>query len=221
MHSSGRRIRNNEASVYVGNLDARVTEELLYELMCQCGPIVDIFLPKDKISGLHQQYGFIEYKNIEDANYAIKIMNAIKLYNRILKVNKSNRDSSNYDYKNEINAKLYIKNIHLQMNEQLLKDTFSIFGRIVNCTIIRNNKSNKTCNYGFIQYDNFTSSDLAIEKLNGQYIMNLPIYVTYAFKDGSTTDRHGDESERNIAKQQQIQAQKIQMQYMNMKPLKN
>ena len=36
----------------------------------------------------HQSYGFVEFMSEEDADYAIKIMNMIKLYGKPVRVNK-------------------------------------------------------------------------------------------------------------------------------------
>lgn len=36
----------------------------------------------------HQGYGFVEFLGEEDADYAIKIMNMIKLYGKPIRVNK-------------------------------------------------------------------------------------------------------------------------------------
>ena len=38
--------------------------------------------PQDKITNTHQGYGFVEFKNEEDADYAIKIMNMIRLFGK-------------------------------------------------------------------------------------------------------------------------------------------
>ena len=45
-------------------------------------------MPKDRVSGAHQSYGFVEYMSEDDADYAIKIMQMIKLYGKPIKVNK-------------------------------------------------------------------------------------------------------------------------------------
>lgn len=37
---------------------------------------------------MHQGYGFVEFMGEEDADYAIKIMNMIKLYGKPIRVNK-------------------------------------------------------------------------------------------------------------------------------------
>ncbi len=38
--------RNQEATVYCGNLDERVRDEILFELMLQAGPVVNVHIPK-------------------------------------------------------------------------------------------------------------------------------------------------------------------------------
>lgn len=45
-------------------------------------------MPKDRITNQHQGYGFVEFMGEEDADYAIKIMNMIKLYGKPIRVNK-------------------------------------------------------------------------------------------------------------------------------------
>jgi hypothetical protein len=61
--------RNAEATVYVGNLDTQVTEELLWELFLQAGPVTNVYVPKDRVTNTHQGYGFVEFRNEEDADY--------------------------------------------------------------------------------------------------------------------------------------------------------
>ena len=61
--------RNAEATVYVGNLDPQVTEEVLWELFLQAGPVTNVYVPKDRVTSTHQGYGFVEFRNEEDAEY--------------------------------------------------------------------------------------------------------------------------------------------------------
>ena len=51
--------------------------------------MINVHLPKDKISTEHQGFGFVEFKCEEDADYAIKIMHMVKLYGKPIKVNKA------------------------------------------------------------------------------------------------------------------------------------
>src|SRR5882672_5396335 len=52
---------------------------------------VNVHLPKDRISMAHQGFGFCEFLTEEDAEYACKIMNQIKLWGKPIRVNKVRR----------------------------------------------------------------------------------------------------------------------------------
>ena len=66
---SGQRDRVPEATCSLGNLEPRVTEEIVWELFMQCGPVVSVYLPKDRVTNEHQGYGFVEFKSEQDADY--------------------------------------------------------------------------------------------------------------------------------------------------------
>jgi RNA recognition motif-containing protein len=55
--------------------------------------------------------------------------------------------------------------------------------------------------YAFINFASFDASDAAIEAMNGQYLCNRPITVSYAFKKDSKGERHGSAAERLLAAQ--------------------
>ena len=49
---------------------------------------VNVFMPKDRVTTSHQGYGFVEFQSEEDADYAMKIMNMVRLFGKPVKVNK-------------------------------------------------------------------------------------------------------------------------------------
>ncbi|KAJ1946093.1 Spliceosome-associated protein 49, partial [Linderina macrospora] len=118
--------RNQEASVYIGNLDDRVTDELIWELMTQAGPVTNVHLPKDRVTQSTQGYGFCEFQSSDDADYAVKLLNMIKLFGKPIRVNKSSADRRTQD----IGAILFIGNLDPDVDEKLLYDTFGAFGQM-------------------------------------------------------------------------------------------
>jgi len=186
--------RNQDATVYVGDLDQQVTEALLWELMLQAGPVVNVHIPRDKLSGAHTGFGFVEFHTEDDADYGIKIMNMIKLYGKAIRVNKASRDKKTMD----VGANIFVGNLDPDVDEKLLYDTFSAFGVIISTPkIMRDEGAIK--GYGFISFDSFEASDLAIETMNGQYLCNRPISVSYATKKDTKGERHGTPAERLLA----------------------
>lgn len=148
------------------------------------------------MSGSHQGYGFVEYASERDAEYAIKVANMIKLYNKALKVNKAASDKREID----VGANLFIGNLDPSVDEKLLYDTFSAFGLIIGTPkVMRDPDTGDSKGYGFVSFDCFEASDAAIDAMHNQYLCNRPISVNYALKKNSKHERHGDAAERMLA----------------------
>lgn len=156
--------RNQEATLYIGNIDMKVTEDILWELFLQCGPVVSVQIPRDKVTTDHSGYGFVEFRAEEDADYAIKIMHLIKLYGKPIKVNKASQDKRTQD----VGANLFLGNLDPDVDEKTLFDTFNSFGLILSTKVARDPESGASKGYGFVSYDTFESSDAAIEAMNGK-----------------------------------------------------
>lgn len=144
------------------------------------------------------RYGFVEFLSEEDADYAMRIMNMIKLYNKPIRVNKASAHQKNLD----IGANIFIGNLDPEVDEKLLYDTFSAFGVILQTPkIMRDPETGNSKGYAFINYASFEASDAAIEAMNGQYLCNRAITISYAFKKDSKGERHGSAAERLLAAQ--------------------
>jgi splicing factor 3B subunit 4 len=192
--------RNQEATVWVGNLDQQCTEELVWELCCQAGPVVDVTMPRDKITGQHNGYSFVEFKTPEDADYCIRILNMIKLYGKHIKVNKAAKDKGGEE--DQFAANLFVRNLHPDVDNKFLYDTFAAFGCVLSAKVMTEDNSPQSKGYAFVSFDTFESADSAIAAMDGQYLMNRPVAVSFAYKkDGTRGERHGDAAERMLAAQ--------------------
>lgn len=49
-------------TLFVGNIAEKVTEDLLYELMLQAGPIEEVRIPKDRETQKQKSFGFVLFK---------------------------------------------------------------------------------------------------------------------------------------------------------------
>ncbi|XP_077150163.1 splicing regulator RBM11 [Ranitomeya variabilis] len=79
--------RQEEAdrTIFVGNLDGNVKEEILYELFLQAGPLTKVTIAKDKDGNL-KSFGFVCFKHTESVPYAISLLNGIRLFGRPIKL---------------------------------------------------------------------------------------------------------------------------------------
>lgn len=217
--------RNQDATIYVGNLDGQVTEELLWELFLQVGPVVNCYVPKDRVTQSHSGYGFVEFKSEEDADYACKVLSQVKLFGKPIRTNKVTNDKKNYD----VGANLFIGNLSKTVDEKLLFETFSVFGTLIgqikisrsedvvegeerdnensSGTDLTNQEKNKGISqHAFINFGSFDAADQAIEAMNGQFLQGKRISVSYALKPKSTKEHHGTQAERLLAINNPMQA---------------
>ncbi|XP_023365520.1 splicing regulator RBM11 [Otolemur garnettii] len=74
-----------DRTVFVGNLEARVREEILYELFLQAGPLTKVTICKDR-EGKPKSFGFVCFKHAESVSYSIALLNGIRLYGRPINV---------------------------------------------------------------------------------------------------------------------------------------
>ncbi|KAL7193108.1 hypothetical protein ACSBR2_024841 [Camellia fascicularis] len=61
--------------------------------------------------------------------------------------------------------------------------------------IMRDPEMGNSRGFGFISHDSFDASDAAIEAMNGQYLCNRQMTVSYAYKKDTKGERHGTPAE--------------------------
>lgn len=174
--------RHQESTVYVGNIDSRVDEELLWELMMQTGPVRNVQIPRDMITGSVQGFAFVEFKNEEDAKYACIIMNNVKVYERVLKVNPAQNDAG---VAGDDGASVYIVGLDPVVDERTLSGTFQSFGTLLAPPKIFRDQDGNSKGTAMLRYDTIDSAQRAITAMNQQIFFNRTITVTFASRKGT------------------------------------
>ena len=85
---------------------------MLWEAFVQAGPVVNVYMPKDRVSNAHQGYAFVEYRGEDDADYAIKVLNMIKLFGKPIRTNKASVDKKS----NDVGANLFVGNLDPELD---------------------------------------------------------------------------------------------------------
>uniref|UniRef100_A0A1L8DHV5 Putative rna recognition motif in rna-binding protein 7 n=1 Tax=Nyssomyia neivai TaxID=330878 RepID=A0A1L8DHV5_9DIPT len=67
-------------TLFCGNLSEQVTEEILYELFVQAGPIEEVKIPKTR------SFGFITYRHEATVPYALNLYSGTRLFGREIKI---------------------------------------------------------------------------------------------------------------------------------------
>lgn len=70
-----------QRTLFCGNLDERVTEEILYEVFLQAGPIEGVRIPTDN-NGRTRNFGFVTYQRLCAVPFALDLYQGLELFQK-------------------------------------------------------------------------------------------------------------------------------------------
>ncbi|XP_024984246.1 polyadenylate-binding protein 7-like [Cynara cardunculus var. scolymus] len=173
--------RSGIGNVFVKNLNELIDNVQLQELFKSFGNILSckvVTLEDGKSKG----YGFVQFDSEECANAAIEKLNGTNVGGKQIYVGKfmkkSDRVLPSPDAKY---TNLYIKNLDLDMTEDILEKSFAKFGKIVSLVIARDD-SGVSRGFGFVNFENPEDARKAAEDMNGLNLGSMALYVARAQK---------------------------------------
>lgn len=83
---------SESCTIYCGSLSPKVTEELLYELFLQAGPLKSVKIPKT-LQGESKLYGFVEYQHECSVDYAIQLFHHTTLFGQELQLKRRKQNN--------------------------------------------------------------------------------------------------------------------------------
>ncbi|CAN1196868.1 Polyadenylate-binding protein 7 [Linum perenne] len=173
--------RSGVGNVFVKNLSESVTNVALQELFGKYGNIVSCKIATSD-DGKTKGHGFVQFDNEESANSAIEKLNGTLFYDKQIYVGKfikrSDRALPSPDAKY---TNLYVKNLELDVTEELLQEKFSKYGT-VSSLVISKDDNGSSRGFGFVNFDNPDDAKRAVEAMNGIELGSKILYVGRAQK---------------------------------------
>ncbi|KAK6938232.1 RNA recognition motif domain [Dillenia turbinata] len=161
------------ASLYVGDLDASVNETQLLDLFSQVPQVLSVRVCRDQAKHTSLGYGYVNYGNAQEAANAMELLNFTPLNGKPIRIMFSHRDPS---IRKSGYANVFIKNLDLNIDNKALQETFASFGTVLSCKVAVDSNG-RSKGYGFVQFSNEDAAQNAIQRLNGMLLNDKQVYV--------------------------------------------
>jgi nucleolysin TIA-1/TIAR len=170
------------ALLRVENLSPRVPEYIT-EIFAVAGQVqhLQIIIP-DRRSGLINNYGFVEYKDMRAAETAVQVLNGRKIFDTEIRVKRAYQGQQNLNKNTSDHSgfQVFIGNLGREVNDTILAQAFEAFGSLSDACVMWNMNTGKSRGYGFVTFRDKANAEQAIAVMNGEWLGSRAISVTWA-----------------------------------------
>ncbi|KAL0374978.1 UNVERIFIED_CONTAM: Polyadenylate-binding protein 7 [Sesamum radiatum] len=194
VRKSDRALPSHEAkytNLYMKNVDADVSEEVLKEKFSEYGKILSLVISKDE-NGASRGFGFVNFENPDDAKCAMEALNGSQLGSKVLYVARAQKKSERkemlrrqFEEKRKAQilkyqaSNVYVKNIDDDITDEDLRKHFSQCGTITSAKIMRNDKG-LSKGFGFVCFSTPDEANKAVNSFHGFILHRKPLFVAIA-----------------------------------------
>lgn len=164
-------------TLYVGNLDQSVTEDLLCALFGQMGAVKSCKIIREASS---DPYAFIEYASHQSAQTALAAMNKRLFLKKEIKVNWATSPGNQPKTDTSQHHHIFVGDLSPEIETETLREAFAPFGEISNCRIVRDPQTLKSKGYAFVSFVKKAEAENAIQMMNGQWLGSRSIRTNWS-----------------------------------------
>ncbi|PPS15072.1 hypothetical protein GOBAR_AA05496 [Gossypium barbadense] len=169
--------KSGVGNVFVKNLSESIDSVGLQELYQKFGNVISCKVATFE-DGKSMGYGFVQFESEESANAAIEKLDntMIDMSGKFMKKCDRVLPSPDVKYTN-----LYVKNLDPDINEEVLQEKFSEFGKIA-CLVVARDENGTSRGFGFVNFECPEDAKKAMESMNGSQLGSKVLYVARAQK---------------------------------------
>ena len=184
----------DKVKIYCGSLSFDSTEETIRELFGEYGQVFSIYLPEDKQYGGSRGFAIITMA-AEGGAKAIDELDGVDVDGRNIRVNEAKPKGTAATS----TTKIYVGNLDFDTTVDTLREAFSEFGEVRDCTLPEDRDFGGSRGFGFVVMD---AADVvtALTELDGLELDGRVIRVTEA--DGRRGGRNDDDVEESSESQE-------------------
>lgn len=189
MGETARRFTN----VFIKNFGEELNKESLEKLFSKFGEITSSAVMIDS-DGKSKGFGFVAFKNPEDAKKAVNEMNdfelpktdrklvvcrAQKKTERTAELKRRYEQQKTERMQRYQGVNLYVKNLDDTVDDEVLRQNFESYGKITSAKVMCDDNG-RSKGFGFVCFEKPDEATKAVTEMNGKMMCTKPLYVALA-----------------------------------------
>lgn len=187
--------------IYVGAIHYEIGEATVKAAFESFGAVRSVDMIYDVATQRHKGFAFVEFETPEAAHMAIEDMQGATVGGRSVKVGRPSNMGmaehfiSQFAQEAARYNRIYISNVHQELNDEEIKQMFEAFGRVISCSLVRDvGDPENHIGYGFVEFESPESMEEAIKAMDnydlGGKSIRVGSCVTPPSLQNITTSRH-------------------------------
>ena len=177
--SSSSQQASSRKTLYVGNLDSRVTETMLQDFCRAYGEVASVKIISDPKFSNGIGYGFVEFEEARAADIALSSLQGRRVFDQEIKVNwaytnNAQREDTSHHFH------VFVGDLAPEVDDSTLKRAFEKFASMSDARIMWDNAAQRSRGYGFVAFKERIDAENAIMAMNGEQIAGKPVRCNWA-----------------------------------------
>ena len=207
-------LTKDQRTVFVSQLTAKVTDKDIKDFFSQLGAVNNVILIRDKYTGRHKGFCYVEMADLESVPNCLLLNGLPPDFQKFPILVKASEAEKNFlarkdvapsapgthasggggrrDERDMLDSRVYVGNLHVNINEEDLEQVLSQFGRVESVHIHRDELGTSK-GYAFGKFARGEDAARAITKLSGLELAGRSIKVGYVTDGGGTSGGGGSD----------------------------
>ncbi|WOL11677.1 polyadenylate-binding protein RBP47B' [Canna indica] len=170
-------------SLWIGDLQYWVDESYLHSCFAHTGEVVSVKIIRNKITGLPEGYGFIEFVSHAAAERILQTCNGAQMpgTEQTFRLNWASfgigerRPDAGPDYS------IFVGDLAPDVTDYLLQETFRAnYPSVRGAKVVTDPNTGRSKGYGFVKFADETERNRAMTEMNGVYCSSRPMRISAA-----------------------------------------
>ncbi|KAI8384580.1 uncharacterized protein BYT42DRAFT_562968 [Radiomyces spectabilis] len=204
-------------TLYVGHLDARVTDTMLEQIFSMISPVDHVKIVKDpKASEDDLNYGLVEFCEHQGAEQALHAMGGRIIFGQEISVKWETQGSTTPTAQKEDTSRHYrilVGDLSPDVNDEELSKAFAPFPSMSDARVMWDQTTGKSRGFGYVAFRDKAEAEEAMDIMDGEYLGSGAVKCNWANQKNVSPSVSTTTSAAHITKTEKMQVASANMSY--------